>query len=543
MGARALQSLIFLVGFLFCSGTSVQVSFDGRNLSSFPADSMQFLKQHDGSRIHISDGNHGLLRALCGEGIDVNLYISTENILTISKSRGLAAAWVQREVASFVGCINITGIVVNSELIKDNHLPLLLPTLKFIDSALVSLSLDQSIELSALFALPFIEDCFRIPQNPSYEKFRAVVLQVLDFLNRPKSSLTISSSCNEKLGLGDCLIGSMTRAISVLPDHKILLQFNLRSPPFSSPMDSAELDNQLMSVVRDKKKVGNRSVSFVVKKPWASEFEQKEQAREKEQLFPSSHRELVDSELDSIGSMPQLDVVTPSSTVPVVNPMTPTSPSVNPLASPSPPTMTPITTPYTSPPTPTTTTPITTPYTSPPTTTTTTPPSTPSSSSGQWCVASPSASPTALQVALDYACGFGGADCSAVQKGGSCFNPDTVRDHASYAFNDYYQKNPVPTSCNFGGTATLTNTDPSTSTCQFPSSSSSSNSSSGSGSSPSSGSSSGTSPSVINTTNPTTSIYGTEPPGSSDASVILLCFPFIITLTGLLMPMMAIIHI
>ncbi|XP_052148823.1 PLASMODESMATA CALLOSE-BINDING PROTEIN 3-like isoform X1 [Oryza glaberrima] len=89
---------------------------------------------------------------------------------------------------------------------------------------------------------------------------------------------------------------------------------------------------------------------------------------------------------------------------------------------------------------------------------------------GSWCVASQSASPTALQVALDYACGYG-ADCSAIQPGGSCFNPDTVHDHASYAFNSYYQKNPVATSCDFGGTATITNTDPSSGSCQYSASS------------------------------------------------------------------------
>ncbi|OEL16787.1 hypothetical protein BAE44_0022194 [Dichanthelium oligosanthes] len=89
---------------------------------------------------------------------------------------------------------------------------------------------------------------------------------------------------------------------------------------------------------------------------------------------------------------------------------------------------------------------------------------------GTWCVASQSANPTALQVALDYACGYG-ADCSAIQPGGSCFNPDTMHDHASYAFNSYYQKNPVPTSCDFGGTATITNTDPSSGSCQYSASS------------------------------------------------------------------------
>ncbi|KQK08863.1 PLASMODESMATA CALLOSE-BINDING PROTEIN 1 [Brachypodium distachyon] len=90
---------------------------------------------------------------------------------------------------------------------------------------------------------------------------------------------------------------------------------------------------------------------------------------------------------------------------------------------------------------------------------------------GTWCVASQSASSSALQVALDYACGYSGVDCSAIQTGGSCFNPDTIHDHASYAFNSYYQKNPLPTSCDFGGTATITTTDPSSGSCQYPASS------------------------------------------------------------------------
>ncbi|KAJ8549380.1 hypothetical protein K7X08_033087 [Anisodus acutangulus] len=92
------------------------------------------------------------------------------------------------------------------------------------------------------------------------------------------------------------------------------------------------------------------------------------------------------------------------------------------------------------------------------------------STGGTWCVARSSASPTALQTALDYACGFGGADCSTIQSGGSCYDPNTIKDHASYSFNDYYQKNPAPTSCDFGGTAQITNTDPSSGSCHYASS-------------------------------------------------------------------------
>ncbi|CAH2034308.1 unnamed protein product [Thlaspi arvense] len=90
---------------------------------------------------------------------------------------------------------------------------------------------------------------------------------------------------------------------------------------------------------------------------------------------------------------------------------------------------------------------------------------------GQWCIAKANASPTSLQVALDYACGYGGADCGQIQQGASCYEPNTIRDHASFAFNSYYQKHPGSDSCNFGGAAQLTSTDPSKGSCRFSASS------------------------------------------------------------------------
>jgi hypothetical protein len=83
---------------------------------------------------------------------------------------------------------------------------------------------------------------------------------------------------------------------------------------------------------------------------------------------------------------------------------------------------------------------------------------------GTWCVAKTGVMEAALQAGMDYACGMGGADCSALQPMGSCYNPNTMQAHASYAFNSYFQRNPSPTSCDFGGAGMLVATNPSNQT-------------------------------------------------------------------------------
>ncbi|XP_009362261.2 PLASMODESMATA CALLOSE-BINDING PROTEIN 5 isoform X2 [Pyrus x bretschneideri] len=85
-----------------------------------------------------------------------------------------------------------------------------------------------------------------------------------------------------------------------------------------------------------------------------------------------------------------------------------------------------------------------------------------------WCVALPGVSQADLQNALDWACGLGMADCKPIQKGGACYEPDTLLSHASYAFNNYYQQNGnSDIACNFGGTAGVTKKNPSHGKCNY----------------------------------------------------------------------------
>ncbi|KZV52703.1 PLASMODESMATA CALLOSE-BINDING protein 5 [Dorcoceras hygrometricum] len=88
-----------------------------------------------------------------------------------------------------------------------------------------------------------------------------------------------------------------------------------------------------------------------------------------------------------------------------------------------------------------------------------------------WCVAKNNADDLALQSAIDWACGPGGANCAPIQIGGPCYDSSNLPRMASYAFNDYFIKNGLTDdSCNFSNTAALTSLNPSYKNCKFPSS-------------------------------------------------------------------------
>lgn len=84
----------------------------------------------------------------------------------------------------------------------------------------------------------------------------------------------------------------------------------------------------------------------------------------------------------------------------------------------------------------------------------------PTASSG-WCVPKTGVSDAQLQANLDYACSQA-IDCTPIQPGGACFEPNTVASHAAYAMNLLYQSSGKNSwNCDFTQTATLTSSNPS----------------------------------------------------------------------------------
>ncbi|KAF7143924.1 hypothetical protein RHSIM_Rhsim05G0074600 [Rhododendron simsii] len=105
--------------------------------------------------------------------------------------------------------------------------------------------------------------------------------------------------------------------------------------------------------------------------------------------------------------------------------------------------------------------------TTPVTPTTPTTPAAPAPQGG-WCVPKSGVSDAQLQANLDYACGQG-IDCSFIQPGGACFEPNTLASHAAFAMNLLYQTaGRNPWNCNFSETACLTSSNPSYNACNYP---------------------------------------------------------------------------
>lgn len=499
--------LLFLSLLTICSsGTLVGFSYRAESTeTSTTARTLSFLKLNKvtPSQIRVFVADHRVLSTLSNSGVTVDLYLSKSLLRNLLNSKSSVISWLKAHVMTFLPHVNINSIILASgnDSSEKCELPMLLSTLKSIHSVLSALHLESQVKVSVAFSLSFLEKLNRTQERDLH--------RIFGFIMKMKSYIMVEASIEGQLSMGDQFVQSMieraTLASFLLPHNDVPIIMTIKSPAVPTATEVAQFSDKVLKSLQNKTQITGQIVGLYAEVSSMEDFVQKELKREEEQIFPSSHRELLSkSHLkailhDSINPPTTIFPTTPDIsppdnptppiiTIPATNPVTITPanpgstppitiPSTNPANSPVPitnpvttPSTVPVTNPVTTYPTPSGAVPVTNPVpVAPPATT-----NAPAIPGQSWCVAKAGALETAIQAALDYACGMGGVDCSQIQQGGSCFNPNTLQNHASYAFNSYYQKNPASTSCDFGGTATIVNANPSIGSCVYTSSSSSS---------------------------------------------------------------------
>ncbi|KAF5463240.1 hypothetical protein F2P56_019170 [Juglans regia] len=511
---------LFLSLLTVCSsGTLVGFSDHARGTAaSSPARTILFLEPNNvtPSHIQVFVADKKVSNTLSDSGGSVDLYLSKSLLENLLNSQSSVVSWLNRHVMPFLPHVNINSIIVSSgnDGSVQSELLMLLSTLQSIQSALSNLHLESQIRVSVAFSMSILK---KLNQTQKRDLHR-----ICGFIKKTGSYVMIEASIDIHLSMRHKFVQSMIeKAILtsyLLPHNEVPVVLAIKSTPVPSATEVAQFSDKVFKSLENNTQLSKQIVGFYIEVLSTDDLLQRGLKRGEQEIFPSSHRELISkSQLKTIlhdainpptvfptGPISTPPVITSPDnptptivTVPATNPVTitPANPGSTPLTVPS---ATPVTIPSTNPPnspvpiTNPVTTPSTVPGAQPVTNPVTTYPAPPGAVPGinpevppattnapaipgqSWCVAKTGALEAALQAALDYACGMGGADCSQIQQSGSCFDPNTLQNHASYAINSYYQKNPGPTSCDFEGTATIVNDNPSTGSCIYLSSSASS---------------------------------------------------------------------
>ncbi|XP_027363737.1 mucin-5AC [Abrus precatorius] len=502
MAKEASLCLLFLSFLIIsCSGAPVGFSYRERGETSTSEGTILFLQQSKVSlsqiRIFVTD--HRTLSTLINSNVSVDVYLNKSQLDNFITSKPSGFSRLKAHLLNFLPHFNVKTVIAScgSECLAQNEMPLFLHALKSIHSVLNELHTGKEVKVSVAFPLSFLEKL-----NASHEN---EIRMILSFIQKIKSSVMIEDSIEGELSMGNHFVQSIikraTFAASILPCKDVPIVLTIKCPIILSSTEAAQFSEKVSKYIEARTHITKRIAALY------AEVHTTEGLVKKETLSKSNKRRSLDDTTNPTNTIypsnptSSIPIITPPDTptiitVPSTNPVTisPTNPAAMPVTVPS---ATPVPIPPTNPANspappvsnPATTTPVgTQPVTNP---VTSYPPPSPSASvpvinpqpppantnapaiQGQsWCVAKTGTPESSLQAALDYACGMGGADCSQIQQGGSCYSPVTLQNHASFAFNSYYQKNPAPTSCDFGGTATLVNTNPSSGSCIFPSSSS-----------------------------------------------------------------------
>ncbi|GMH11017.1 hypothetical protein Nepgr_012858 [Nepenthes gracilis] len=469
MEKTAMFSLLLLLCISFhAAAGSIGVNY-GRIANNLPSavTVLKLLKSQGIDRIKIYDTDPTVLRALGGSGIKVNVHLPNELLYSAARRPSFAFTWVQRNVATYYPQTQIEAIAVGNEVFVDPHntTKYLVPAMQNVHAALVKYNLDAKIKISSPVALSALQSSY----PSSSGSFRSELIEpvfrpMLQFLRQTGSYLMVNAypffayEANSDVisldyalfrenpgvvdsgnglryySLFDAQIDAVFAALSALKYDDIGIVVSEtgwpskgdRSEIGATVENAASYNGNLVRRILTGGGTPLRPKAELTVFLFALFNENKKPGPLSERnygLFYPNEQKVYDIPFtleglkgySSGGSKP--DTGGRRVSVPVAGGGTVSKSAV-----------------------------------------------------GQsWCVASRGVGRDKLQAALDYACGEGGADCRQIQPGSTCYDPNTIEAHASYAFNSYYQKNSrAMGSCDFEGAAYVVSQPPRFGKCEFP---------------------------------------------------------------------------
>lgn len=430
--------------------TADEDAFIGVNIGTYlsdmphPTQVVALLKAQQIRHVRLYDADRGMLVALANTGIKVAVSVPNEQLLGIGQSNSTAANWVSRNIVAHYPATNITTICVGSEVLTTlpNAAPVLVNALKFIHSALVASNLDHQIKVSTPLSSSLILDSFPPSQAFFNRSWNPVLVPMLNFLQSTDSSLMLNIYPYYDYMQSNGVIPLDYALFKPLPPNKEAVDSNTLvhySNVFDAMVDAAYFAMAFLNFT-------NIPV-MVTESGWPSKGDSNEPDATLENAN-TYNSNLIRHVLNQTGTPKHPGIGVSTYIYELYNEDNKPGPlseknwglfdangdpvyilhltgSGSVLAN--------------------------------------------DTTNQTYCTARDGADPKMLQAALDWACGPGKVDCSALLQGQPCYEPDNVIAHATYAFDTYYhQMRKDPAACNFNGVAAITTSDPSHGSCIFP---------------------------------------------------------------------------
>ncbi|XP_016472663.1 glucan endo-1,3-beta-glucosidase 4 [Nicotiana tabacum] len=437
-------AISILFSFLISNVTGAFVGINiGTDVSNLPpaSDVVALLKVNQITHVRLFNADAHMLNALANSSIEVIIGVTNDEVLGIGESPSAAAAWVNKNVAAYMPSTNITAIAVGSEVLTaiPNAAPVLVPAMNYLHKALVASQLNHQVKVSTPQSMDVIARAFPPSTATFNSSWNSTIFQILQFLRNTNSYFMLNAYPYYEYVHSDGIFPIEYALFQPLSAVKQIVDPNTLFHYVS--MFDALVDAAYNSIAA----LNFSDIPIVVTEtgwPWDGGANEPDASKENAETFNNNLIRRVSNDTGP-PSQPKNPINTfiyemfnedkrpgPISErswgIFSTNGSEIYSLSLGSSAGIS------------------------------------------DNSTAVFCIAKKGADENKLQDGINWACGQGHANCSAIQSGQPCYFPDTLQNHASYAYNDYYQRmRSLGGTCDFDGTATTTTQDPSSKTCKF----------------------------------------------------------------------------